>query len=95
MVLSTVIENKKDLCYVLAMIQASHGRIVKIRTLYIDGSGYADQIWFAAIDNDAEAIEAVKESDGTSLDEKIEVVGRLSPADIVARSLKIGDVKSV
>ena len=60
------------------MEKETFGRIVRVRRKYLSGPGYADEIWYAAIDDDAQAIAAVSKATQKH-DEIVEVVGQLAP----------------
>ena len=55
------------------------GRIVRVRTEYVDGSGYLARIWYVALDDDQGAMDAVRGHQGTTAGDLIDVLGQLEP----------------
>jgi hypothetical protein len=76
------------------MANEPFGRIVRVQTLYMDESGFIDEVWFAAIDDDVKAVSEVRAASGSTTDTNVSVVGRLSPSTINGLKLVTGKVRS-
>lgn len=76
------------------MTKDPFGRIVLVRTLYMDQSGYIDEVWYAAIDDDVQSVSRIRSASGSSQDTTIIVVGRLSPNALAGFNLAPGAVRS-
>jgi hypothetical protein len=72
-------------------MSARHGRILEILT-FDDHGASKTALWWAAIDDDAGAIRAVKDAARTLADQGVRVIGHLSPQDVQARGLADGQV---
>ena len=73
---------------------AQFGRIVRVRTEYVDGSGYLARIWYVALDDDRDAMEAVRIRQGAASGDLVDVVGQLEPDDVRKIGLRDGEARS-
>jgi hypothetical protein len=69
------------------------GRLVRIKTKYLEGKGWLIQLWAAAVDDDSKAIEIVRTKDGTLKDEKVDVIGVTSAEFLADMRIAKGDAK--
>lgn len=67
------------------------GRIVRVRTEYVDGSGYLARIWYVAVDDDQGAMDAVQAHQGTAPGDLIDVLGQLEPDHVRKINLREGE----
>lgn len=67
------------------------GRIVRVRTEYVDGTGYLARIWYVALDDDQGAMDAVRAQQGTAAGDLIDVLGQLEPDHVRKIGLRKGE----
>lgn len=70
------------------------GRIVRVRTEYVDGSGHLARIWYVALDDDGGAMAAVRTCQGAAPGDLIDVLGQLEPDDVRKIGLQDGEARS-
>ena len=70
------------------------GRIVRVRTELLDGTGFLARIWFVSVDDDAGAMAAVRDAGGASADDLLDVLGQLPPDDVEAIGLGKDEAKA-
>jgi hypothetical protein len=70
-------------------VSGLNGRIVEILT-FDDAGRSTVALWWAVIDDDAEAVKAVQQTAGTNADQGVRVTGHLYPADIRMHGLAAG-----
>ena len=70
------------------------GRIVRVRTELLDGTGFLARIWFVAVDDDDGAMVAVRNAGGASADDLLDVLGQLPPDDVETIGLNEGGAKA-
>ena len=67
------------------------GRVVRVRTEYVDGSGYLVRIWYVALDDDQAAMDAVRSHQGAAAGDLVDVLGQLEPDHIRKIGLRKGE----
>ena len=67
------------------------GRIVRVRTEYVDGSGYLARIWYVALDDDQGAMDAVRARQGAATGDLIDVLYQLEPDHVRKIGLERGE----
>jgi hypothetical protein len=69
------------------------GRVVEVRTQYLNGPGHITEIHYVAVDDDSEALRIVK-AHIKHLDEAVSVVGHLSPSTVKAMGMTHRQVRT-
>lgn len=67
------------------------GRIIRVRTEYVDGSGYLARIWYVALDDDQEAVDAVRGQQAVATGDLVDVLGQLEPDHVRKIGLRKGE----
>lgn len=71
------------------------GRLLGVLTIQIGDGGIVEELWAAAIDDDDQAIEAVKAAEAATPDQKVVVRTQLSQAALTGLGLSAGEVRRV
>ena len=69
------------------------GRVVEVRTNYLNGPGHITEIFYVAVDDDLEAVSLVKTRIAWT-NELVTVLGPLSPSVVSALEMNIRQVKA-
>lgn len=70
------------------------GRLVKVRTKYIDDSGYTEEFWIVGTDNDAEALEIITKELNILPGTIAETVRTITESELKTANVKPGEIKS-